>query len=153
MEPLLPKRFDLANEIVVLRLYGGYSAEPRPIFSHPLVTEDDHIHGLIGAEGLRPPGWMEELLARPRIQPGLFIGMSILDWTHRMLLRWLYDQRPAPKDSLAILTPATDPSEAEIWDSGGGVPGLGHIAAITEDPPQLAALLEDFGSFGPTEPA
>ena len=30
MEPVLPKRFDLENEIVVLRLYGGYSAEARP---------------------------------------------------------------------------------------------------------------------------
>ncbi|AUX48211.1 uncharacterized protein SOCE26_097420 [Sorangium cellulosum] len=100
-EPLMPKRFDLENEIIVLRLYGGYSAEARSIFSPPIVTDDDHIHGLLGAEGLRPPSWMEELLARPRIQPGLFLGLSILDWRHRMLLRWLYDQRPAPKDSLA----------------------------------------------------
>jgi hypothetical protein len=142
MEPILPRRFDLENEIVVLRLYGGYSAEPRPIFSQPLMTEDDHFQGLVGAEGFRPPAWMEELLARPRTQPGLFIGMSILDWTHRILLRWLYDQRPAPKDSLAILTQTNDPSEAEIWDSGGGLPGTGHIAAITEDPAQLAPLLD-----------
>lgn len=142
MEPLLPRRFDLENDIVVLRLYGGYSAEPRPIFSQPLVTEDDHIHGLIGAEGFRPPSWMDELLARPRIQSGVFIGMSILDWTHRMLLRWLYDQRPAPRDSLAILRPEADPSEPEIWFSGGGLPGLGTIAAITEDPAQLAARLD-----------
>jgi hypothetical protein len=142
MEPVMPKRFDLENEIVVLRLYGGYSAEPRPIFSQPLLTEDDHIHGLLGAEGLRPPLWMEELLARPRIQPGLFVALSILDWRHRMLLRWLYDQRPAPKDSLAILGPGADPSEAEIWDSGGGLPGTGRIAAITEDSAQLAAMLE-----------
>jgi hypothetical protein len=142
MEPVMPRRFDLESEIVVLRLYGGYSAEPRPIFSQPLLTEDDHIHGLLGAEGLRPPLWMEELLARPRIQPGLFVALSILDWRHRMLLRWLYDQRPAPKDSLAILGPSADPSEAEIWDSGGGLPGTGRIAAITEDPAQLAAMLE-----------
>lgn len=142
MEPALPKRFDLDNEIVVLRLYGGYSAEPRPIFSHPLLTEDDHINGLLGAEGLRPPSWMEELLARPRNSPGLFVGLSVLEWRHRMLLRWLYDQRPAPKDSLAILAPTADASEPEIWDSGGGLPGTGRIASLCEDPGQLAALLQ-----------
>jgi hypothetical protein len=142
MEPALPKRFDLDKEIVVLRLYGGYSAEPRPIFSHPLLTEDDHIHGLLGAEGFRPPSWMEELLAKPRILPGLFVGLSVLEWRHRMLLRWLYDQRPAPKDSLAILAPTVDTSEPEIWDSGGGLPGTGRIASISEDPAQLAGLLE-----------
>jgi hypothetical protein len=142
MEPSLPKRFDLENDVVVLRLYGGYSAEPRPILSHPLLTEDDHISGLLGAEGLRPPTWMEELLAPPRTQPGLFIGLSILEWRHRMLLRWLYDQRPAPKDSLAILAPSADISEPEIWDSGGGLPGTGRIASMIEDPTELAALLD-----------
>lgn len=142
MEPLMPKRFDVENEIIVLRMYGGYSAEARPIFSPPLLTEDDYIHGLLGAEGLRPPSWLEELLARPRIQPGLFVGLSVLDWPHRILLRWLYDQRPAPKDSLAILAPGVDPKEPEIWDSGGGLPGTGRIASIVEDPAQLAPILE-----------
>ncbi|AUX43541.1 uncharacterized protein SOCE26_049910 [Sorangium cellulosum] len=145
MDPLLPRHFDLANEIVVLRLYGGYSVETRSIFSPPILTEDDHIHGLLGAEGLRPPSWMEELLARPRIQPGLFVGLSILDWRHRMLLRWLYDQRSAPKDSLALLTPDAEPGEVEIWHSGGGLPGAARITAITEDPAQLAPLLADLG--------
>jgi hypothetical protein len=143
MEPVLPRRFDFDNEIVVLRLYGGYSPEARPIFSQPLLTEDDHIHGLL-AEGFKPPVWMEELLARPRIQPGLFVGLSILDWRHRMLLCWLYDRRPAPKDSLAILPPGIDPNEPDFWDSGGGLPGTGRIAPITEDPAQLAPLLDAF---------
>ena len=146
MEPVAPKRFDLDREIVVVRLYGGYSAEARPIFSPPILTEDDHIHGLLGAEGLRPPVWMEELLARPRIQPGLFVALSVLDWRHRMLLWWLYDQRPAPKDSLAVLAPGADPAEAEMWDGGGGLPGNGRIAAITEDPAELAAQLEAVAS-------
>jgi hypothetical protein len=148
MEPTLPKRFDFENEIVVLRLYGGYSAETRPIFSAPLVTEDDHFHGLVSADGFRPPGWLEELLARPRIQPGLFIGMWIQDWAHRFLLRWLYDQRPMPNDSLAIVTPAAGPPEVESWDSGGGTPPLGRVAAIIEEPAQLASMLD---AFDPTE--
>jgi hypothetical protein len=139
MEPALPKRFDLDREIVVVRVYGGYSAEPRPIFSAPLVTEDDHIHGMLGN---RPPVWMEELLARPRIQPGLFVGLSVTDWRHRMLLRWLYDEHPAPENSLAIVGPAADPAEPGIWDAGGGLPGTGRIAAITEDPAELAPLLD-----------
>jgi hypothetical protein len=144
MEPILPKRFDLDKEIIVLRLYGGYSPELRPIFSTPLLTEDDHINGLLGAEGLRPPAWMEELLARPRIQPGVFLGLSVLDWRHRMLLRWLYDQRPAPKDSLALLSPQTNETEPEIWESGGGLPGTSRIAPIVEDPVQLAAIIDEF---------
>ena len=39
---------------------------------------------------------MKELLARPRIRSGLFAGLSLLEWRHRMLLHWLYDTRPAP---------------------------------------------------------
>ncbi|WP_437575263.1 CHAT domain-containing protein [Sorangium sp. So ce887] len=144
MEPVTPRRFDLESEIVVLRLYGGYSAEPRPIFSPPLLTEDDHIHGPLGADGARPPLWMEELLARPRVQPGLFVALSSLDFRHRMLLRWLYDQRPAPPDSLAVLAAGVESSEIEIWGNGGGLPGTGHIAATTGDLAELAAQLDAF---------
>lgn len=139
MEPVMPKRFDIDRDIVILRMYGGYSPETRPIFSHPVLTEDDHIHGLLGE---RPPQWLEELLAWPRTQPGLFLGLSILDWRNRLLLRWLYDQRPAPKDSLALLPPNIDPSEPEIWDTGGGLPGTSRIAAIVEEPNDLAQELE-----------
>ncbi|WP_437664796.1 CHAT domain-containing protein [Sorangium sp. So ce1182] len=144
MEPVMPRRFDLESEIVVLRLYGGYSAEPRPIFSPPLLTEDDHIHGPLGADGARPPLWMEELLARPRVQPGLFVALSSLDFRHRMLLRWLYDQRPAPPDSLAVLAAGVESSEIEIWGNGGGLPGTGHIAATTGDLAELATQLDAF---------
>lgn len=143
---MMPRRLDLDNEIVVLRMYGGYTAEARPIFSQAVLTEDDYVHGLLGAEGLKPPSWMAELLTRPRHQPGLFVGLSILDWRHRLLLRWLYDQRPAPEASLAILTPKVDPSEPEIWESGGGLPGPGRIASILEDPADLAPLLSAFGA-------
>lgn len=148
MEPVLPRRFELDSDVVILRLYGGYSAGPRPIFSHPVLTEDDHIHGLLGAIGLDPPVWMEELLSRPRVQPGLFVGLSALDFRHRMLMRWLYDQRQAPSDSLAILTTDADASEPEIWEGGCGLPGGGRIASVIEDPeliPQLDALPLDEG--------
>ncbi len=144
MEPVMPKRFDIDNDIVILRPYGGYSAELRPIFSPPLLTEDDHFDGFVGSEGLRPPSWMEELLARPRIQSSMFLGLSSLDVRHRVFLRWLYDRRPAPKDSWAIWPPTADPHESEIWESGGGLPGNGRIVAIMEDIPQLATQLEGF---------
>jgi hypothetical protein len=144
MEPALPKRFDLENEIVVLRMYGGYSAEPRPILSQPVLTEDDHIHGVLGLEGPSSPAWLSELLGGPRTRPGLFMGLSALDWRHRMLLRWLYDQRPAPKDSIAVLPPDADPSEPEIWETGGGLPGNGRVASLLEDLSALASKLEAF---------
>lgn len=142
MEPVFPKRFDLDSDIVILRLYGGYSAESRPILWQPALTEDDHIHGVLADEGMQSPVWMEELLSRPRIQPGLFVGLSALDFRHRILLRWLYDQRQAPSDSLALLMPDADPCEPEIWEAGGGLPGGGRIVSVTEDPAQLAAQLD-----------
>lgn len=141
MEPVMPKRFDIERDVIILRMYGGYSPEARPIFSAPVLTEDDHIHGLLGE---RPPQWLEELLAWPRTQPGLFLGLSVLDWRNRLFLRWLYDQRPAPNDSLALLPPNVDPSEPEIWDTGGGLPGTSRIAAIIEDPSELAQEIESF---------
>jgi CHAT domain len=141
-EPIMPRRFDTENDIVVLRLYGGYSAEAHPILSQPVLTEDDHFHGLLGTE--EHPAWLEELLARPRIQPGLLVGLSIFDWRHRMILRWLYDHSHAPPGSLALLTPKTSTSEHEVLDSGGGLAGAGRIAAIIEDPRRLASLLDAF---------
>jgi CHAT domain-containing protein len=142
MEPILPKRFDLDNDIVVIRLYGGYSPEARPIFQKPLLTEDDYINGLLGIEGSRMPDWMAELLAQPRLRPALFVGLSVLDWRHRALLRGLYDQRPAPEGSLAMLWLNADPKEPEIWGGSGEIE-TGRIAVINEDPAQLAQLLLD----------
>jgi hypothetical protein len=148
MEPTLPRRFDLDREIVVIRLYGGYSAEARPIFSPPVLTEDDHLLGAVGVEGNPPPAWMQELLARPRIKPCLLVGLSVLDWRHRLLLQWLYDRRPAPQGSLALLPPSAAPDEAGIWDSGGGLPGTGRIDAIQEDLAQLAPALDAYTPGG-----
>src|SRR5262249_53315628 len=109
MEVATPGRMDFANDIIVLRIYGGYSAEARPILSQPLLTEDDHLFSLRGS------GWLDELLSQPRTRPGLFAGLSLRKWRHRMLLRWLYDERPPPKDSLAIVSPIADPTEPGIW--------------------------------------
>lgn len=136
-EAVMPQRFDTENDIIVLRLYGGYSAEPRQILSQPVLTEDDHFGGIFG-EG--HPAWLDELLSRPRVQPGLLLGLSVFDWRHRMILRWIYDRAPAPPGSLAILPPAISVAEPMILDSGGGL--AGHIAALVEEPDELVALLD-----------
>lgn len=138
----LPKQLDTDNDIVILRLYGGYSAELHPILSQPVLTEDDHLLGLFGAE--TQPSWLDELLARPRIQPGLYVGLSVLDWRHRMILRWLYDRSPVPQGSLAILDPSTRAAEVDILDSGGGLGGGSRISAIVEAPVELANLIEAY---------
>jgi hypothetical protein len=140
--PSLPQRFDLSAEIVVLRLYGGYSPEPMPILTSPLLTEDDHIRGLVSGEPSRTPEWANKLVGELRMRPGLFLGLSVLDWRHRMLLRWLYNNAPAPPDSLALLDAQADFIEQDIWTSGGGLPGTGRIAALREDMGDLAVQLE-----------
>jgi hypothetical protein len=147
VEAAMPRQLDPARDIVVLRVYGGYSAEARPILSRPLVTEDDHIHGMLSAGGVRPPPWMNELLAQPRIQPGLFLGLSPYYIGHRMLLSWLYDDHPAPEHSLTIL--GKDASrDAAVWDAGAMFPGTGRVAVITEDLAELAPLLDDVERAG-----
>jgi hypothetical protein len=137
MEVGMPGRLDFDNDILVLRIYGGYSAEPRPIFSQPLLTEDDHLFSL------KNLGWIEEMLSQPRTRPGLLAGLMLRKWRHRMLLRWLYDERPPPKDSLAIVSPNADPAEPGIWDSGGWLDGAGHVAVVTEEFGALAPLLAE----------
>lgn len=143
LEAVLPKRLDLDNDIIVLRTYGGYSAEPRPIYSQPLLTEDDHLFGLLGPDGFRAPSGIDELMAQLRTRPGLFVGLSVRKWRHRMLLRWLYDERSIPRHSLTILSPKADPNEPAIWDNGSWLEGAGRIAVIIEDPAQLSPLLLD----------
>ncbi|WP_234023035.1 CHAT domain-containing protein [Sorangium cellulosum] len=146
VSPSLPQRFDLSAEIVVLRIYGGYSPEPMPILTSPLLTEDDHIRGLVSVEPSRTPEWANKLVGELRMRPGLFLDLSVLEWRHRMLLRWLYGNAPAPTDSLALLDPQADPIEQEIWTSGGGLPGTGRIAALREERGDLAAQIEALSS-------
>jgi len=68
------------------------------------------------------------------------VGVSALDWRHRMLLRWLYDQRPPPIGSLAVL--AEGRPEAEIWEKrGGGLPGTGQFAVVQESTDALVDAL------------
>lgn len=140
-EEALPTPSNIEQDFIILRVYGGNTAEPNPAFTTPILTDDDHIQGLLGSQGLEPPAWMEELLGRPRIQPGLFSGLSSLDWRHRMLLRFLYDNRPAPSGSVALVLTSAEKAEMDIWERGAGLPGRSRISAIQEMPDDLAAAL------------
>jgi hypothetical protein len=139
MEVNTPGRLDFDNDILILRVYGGYSPEVRPTLSQPLLTEDDHLFGL------KNLSWIEDLLSRPRTRPSLLAGLALRKWRHRMLLRWLYDDRPPPKDSLAIVSPQADGAEAGIWDSGSWLDGAGHVAVVAEELGALAAALLEAG--------
>jgi hypothetical protein len=141
-EEAMPKAWSIDQDFIILRMYGGNTAEPNPAFTLPILTDDDHVQGLLGSQGLEPPAWMEELLGRPRVQPGLFVGLSSLDWRHRMLLRFLYDSRPAPSGSVALVLPTVDKTEMDIWERGAGLPGRSRIAPIQEPPDELAAAME-----------
>jgi CHAT domain-containing protein len=140
----VPRQLNLDADIVILRLYGGYPPARQPVFTGAMITEDDHIHGLIGMEGLRPPAWSNKLMGWLRMHPALFTGLSVLEWQHRMLLHWLYDRHPAPSSSVVALDPAADPAEQEIWQRGGGLPGQSRIAPLCQDADALASALDAF---------
>jgi hypothetical protein len=72
----------------------------------PQLTEDDHIQGLFELRYIVPPEWENMIMGWLRTRPVLCVGVSALDWRHRMLLRWLFDQRPPPVGSLAVLAEA-----------------------------------------------
>lgn len=133
-------RLKLEEAFVVLRLYGGYSPESQPMLMSPQLTEDDHIQGLFELRYIVPPEWENLIMGWIRTRPVMCVGLSALDWRHRMLLRWLYDQRPPPVGSLAVLGEAHP--EAEIWEKrGGGLPGTGHFAAVQEPSDALVEAL------------
>lgn len=106
----------------------------------PQLTEDDHIQGLFELRYIIPPEWENMIMGWLRTRPVLCVGVSALDWRHRMLLRWLFDQRPPPVGSLALL--AEDQAEDEIWEKrGAGLPGTGHFAVVREHADSLITAL------------
>jgi hypothetical protein len=135
-------RLKLDEVFVVLRLYGGYSPEQQPMLLSPQLTEDDHIQGLFELRYIIPPEWENMIMGWLRTRPVLCVGVSALDWRHRMLLRWLFDQRPPPVGSLAVL--AAGQMEDEIWEKrGAGLPGAGHFAVIREAAETLITALRE----------
>lgn len=137
-----PPDVDLARDFMILRLYGGYSPEAQPVLTTPQLTEDDHIQGLLDLRDLFPTDWECQFVGWLRAHPMLCAGISLLEWRHRMLLRWLLDQRPPSRVSVALVSPEDD--EKEIWDRGaGGLFGQGTVRAVELALPDLASVIEE----------
>lgn len=78
-------------------------------------------------------GWLQN-------RPVLCLGVSALDWRHRMLLRWLFNQRPPPQGSLAIL--GASPRPRPRWEKrGAGLPGVGHFKVVQQPTDTLVDAL------------
>lgn len=137
-----PEDIDLRRDIVILRIYGGYSPEQQPILTTPQLTEDDHIRGLVALRDLFPPAWEAHFMGWLRMHPFLGVGLSVHEWRHRMLLTWLLDQRPPSRVSVVVARPGR--SEAAIWDQGaGGLFGRGSLRAFVLDLDVLGELCEE----------
>ena len=146
---LRPPRPDPDRDIVVLRLAGGLSPEEEPILSSPLVTEDDHIEGLLQPEAALAREWAAALLGWLRIPSRRFllVGMSLLNWRHRMVLRWLRGGFAVDRQSVAWLAPGTDRVEPDLWAAGKGLPGEQGVHVIREA--QEPSILSLHGGGGP----
>lgn len=131
---------NLQESYVLLRLYGGSS--PEELMIRPQLTEDDYIQGNEELRYIIPPEWNSQVMAWQRTQPALCVGLSALDWRHRMLLRWLYDQRPPPNGSVALLAESQD--ERALWATrGAGLPGGNSIAVVQQPAADLVRALEE----------
>lgn len=133
---------DFDRDFMILRLYGGYSPESQPVLTTPQLTEDDHIQGLIDLRDIFPPDWECQFVGWLRAHPMLCAGISVLEWRHRMLLRWLLDQRPPSRVSVAVVAPENN--EKDIWDRGaGGLFGQGTVRAVAMPLADLARVIEE----------
>ena len=84
--------------------------------------------------------WENAIMGWIRTRPALCVGLSALDWRHRMLLRWLFDQRPPPAGSVVVLAEAQ--AEDEIWEKhGAGIPSGGNFSVVRQPTGVLVDLL------------
>jgi len=133
-------RLRLEEDMVIVRVFGGYSPEEAPILTRPRITEDDHIQGLFELRYIVPPEWENAIMGWIRTRAVLCVGMSALDWRHRTLLRWCFDQRPPPPGSVAVL--AEEQAEDEIWTKrGAGLPGASTFTVVRMEMSALVSAL------------
>lgn len=159
--PQLPDSFDPDREFLILRLYSGYiySGSPQePIFTRPLMTEDDFLHLSSIADVLSGRGRdaliVKTVNAELHARRALLMGLSTLAWHHRKLLHDVFNGKQVPEGSLAIVDPGQ--GDHEFWRGGKGLPGkvgvtvvpgtaddlnrwLGSIAAQRQDRQQTAS--------------
>ena len=72
-------------------------------------------------------GW-RELLARPRIEPGLFVGLSALDWRHPHAAALALTISAPPERQPGALDAGTDARARGIWEAAGAA-GRGRITS------------------------
>lgn len=126
------------EDVCVLRLLGGVM--PTDTFSSPVLTDDDHLVGVLASPTFRP-AWVNPYLASLCGRPVLFVGLSAVDWHHRLLLRWLFD-RSLPDESVVILPPGERESERIAWERGAGLGGQGRVYVVQRPEGEIADLLE-----------
>ena len=134
----LPASLDTGRDVVVIRLCSGYL--PPHHFSRPLLTEDDYLLGIRGLASLLPAELADPLQSVLSLRPLLLIGLSQLNWSHRMLLYQLFGRRSLMRDSVAVLEPGTH--EQEVWEEGRGLPGSTGVRALEATDEELGEWLE-----------
>lgn len=133
----LPRLFDSRRDLMVLRLYNGYS--PTKTFTRPLITEDDYLLGIHELKELRPPELYDFVSSRLHTRPLFLMGMSLRSWHHRMLLYRLFEMRTLPLGSAVLLEPGEGQMEQHLWESGQCLPGGGGVEVLYWDPRQQEA--------------
>jgi hypothetical protein len=140
----VPASLDTEREVVVLRLCSGYL--PAHLFSRPLLTEDDYLLSVRGLSSLLPFELVDPIQSALSLRPLLLIGMSMLDWCHRMLIYQLFGRRTLMRGSLALLAPGI--REQELWEEGRGLPGKAGVRALESTEEELVTWLEALAAGG-----
>ena len=94
---------DPEQDLIVLRLYRGYL--PPSVFMRPLLTEDDYLLGVTGLDTLLGQDLADPLMGVLNTRPALILGISMLEWHHRILLYRLFGPRPLQSGSVVVLEP------------------------------------------------
>ncbi|WP_157774819.1 CHAT domain-containing protein [Melittangium boletus] len=134
----VPASLDTERDGVVLRLCSGYL--PAHLFSRPLLTEDDYLLGIRGLSSLLPFELVDPIQGALSLRPLLLVGLSMLDWCHRMLLYQLFGRRTLQRGSMAVLDPGIH--ERELWEEGRGLPGRTGVRALESTDAELMRWLE-----------
>ncbi|AUX42479.1 uncharacterized protein SOCE26_039120 [Sorangium cellulosum] len=133
-----PHDLDFRKNYVILRLYGGYL--PKREVLGALLTEDDHA---LNPRSLEMPAW-NALIHQLCTRPTFVVGISVLDWRHRLVLRLLFDQG-LPPSSVAVLPLDGEEIERRIWSERGGGLSKGtqrRVSIVRQTTDALSHMLE-----------
>jgi hypothetical protein len=140
-----PASFDTKRDVVLVRLYQGYT--PEPLFAPPLLTEDDYLRNVRELESVLPQALADKILSTLANRPALLLGMSLLSWDHRHLLQCLFN-RALPSRSTVLLEP--EDATGNAWYEGRGLPrGIGIQTAQVAS----SGLAELLAGLSPGEPS